>query len=217
MSVLFLCIGGGVAFGDSEFMIENPALDFEVVDAYPFDGFGDFGPFDGGHVMLLGLHGESRTIVEFDISSFAVPAGEMIQSATFQFYVGAPDVAGHGVDTSFKPDTIAAYGYVGNGAMEQSDFEAGNDRFLERTTLGTPYLGQQLTFDVTAFVTDLVHAEETWVGLSTRAEQLGGIGWFEGPESPMLTIQTVPVPEPGTLALLGVVGLLAAPRSRRRR
>ena len=103
---------------------------------------------------------------------------------------------------------MACHGYVGNGIPELSDFEAGNGNFLAREMLGEhPYIGQQLTFDVTDFVKQLVDTNQTWVGLTVRAEQLGGIMLFEGRHSPMLTIQTVPVPEPSALATLALAGL----------
>ena len=38
----------------AEFTIENPPVDFEVIDAEPFDGFGDNGPYSTFNDALLG-------------------------------------------------------------------------------------------------------------------------------------------------------------------
>ena len=203
-----LCLlGGAVAWADSQFIIDNPPLDYEVIDTEPFDGFGDFGPFPDSASVLLGYTGEAREVVEFDIAPFQVPAGERISSALFQAYIADNNIAGMGI-AGITPASVACHGYVGNGIPELSDFEAGNGNFLAREMLGEhPYIGQQLTFDVTDFVKQLVDTNQTWVGLTVRAEQLGGIMLFEGRHSPMLTIQTVPVPEPSALATLALAGL----------
>ena len=69
------------------FTIENPPVDFEVVDADPFDGFGDNGPYSTFNDALLGTLGECRSMAEFDISPFSVPPGEYINAATFEVII----------------------------------------------------------------------------------------------------------------------------------
>ena len=202
-----ICLMGGLtAFADSEFRIENPELDYEVIDAYPFDGYGDFGPFQSASSVLLGTTGEAREVIEFDISPFVVPSGEQITQALFQVYIADNYIAGMGVPWGDTPDLIALQGYVGNGVADLSDFEAGNDNILGRMDLIDPYIGQQLTWDITDYVRELVDAGETWLGLTVKAEEFGGIMLFEGPSSPMLTINTT-VPEPATLSVLALAGL----------
>jgi len=209
-SAVLILVSAVPAWANSQFVIENPPLDYEVIDAYPYDGFGDFGPFDGASSVLFGYTGEARECIEFDISPFHVPAGEQVTSALFQVYIMDANIAGMGI-AGITPDSVATYGYPGNGVMDLSDFEHGY--FLSRVELGeNPYIGQQLTFDITEFVQQLVSEGRTWVGLNVRAEQLGGIMLFEGPQSPMLTIQTAPVPEPTTLALAAAGVLLIVRR-----
>jgi len=205
---------GSPLMADSMFRIENPPLDYEVVDAYPFDGTGDFGPFDDASSVLLGYRGEAREIVEFDISGFQVPGGEYVSAALFQAYIADDNIGGLGI-AGITPSSLACHGYVGNGVAELSDFEAGDANFLARYLLGDdPYIGQQVTFDVTDFVRQLVAGGETWVGLTVRAEQLGGVMLFEGPRSPMLTIWTMPVPEPTSALLLMMAAVVPwRPRS----
>jgi len=213
-SLLFASVfGGTAALADSVFTIEDPLVDFEVVDADPFDGIGDNGPYSTFNDALLGTEGECRSMAEFDVSPFSVPPGEFISAATFEVRITAIDVFGLGVDGE-TPDSLAVDGYVGNGIAELSDFQAGDGNLLDSVATPDPWVGQVLSFDVTSYVTDLVNAEESFVGLTVRAESFGGLMMEEDddPAFPRLTIETIP--EPGTLALLSLLGL-ALPRRRR--
>jgi len=171
------------------FTIENPPVDFEVVDADPFDGFGDNGPYSTFNDVLLGTLGECRSMAEFDISTFSVPPGEFINMATFEVMITDIDIFGLGVDGE-TPESLAVDGYVGNGLAELSDFEAGDGNVLDAVDTPDPYIGQVLTFDVTSFVTDLVNAQEQYVGLTIRAVTFGGLQVEEGGVYPKLTIET---------------------------
>jgi hypothetical protein len=177
------------------FTIENPPVDFEVVDADPFDGFGDNGPYSTFNDALLGTLGECRSMAEFDISPFSVPPGEFISVATFEVNITEIDVFGLGVDGE-TPESLAVDGYVGNGLEELSDFEAGDGNVLDSIATPDPQIGQVLSFNVTSFVTDLVNAQEQYVGLTIRAETFGGLWVTEGGVFPKLTIETIPEPEP---------------------
>jgi len=176
------------------FTIENPPVDFEVVDADPFDGFGDNGPYSTFNDALLGTLGECRSMAEFDISPFSVPPGEFISVATFEVMITEIDIFGLGVDGE-TPESLAVDGYVGNGLEELSDFEAGDGNVLDSVDTPDPQIGQVLSFDVTSFVTDLVYAQEQYVGLTIRAETFGGLWVTEGGVFPKLTIETIPEPE----------------------
>lgn len=70
--------GASASLADSVFTIEDPPMDFEVIDADPFDGIGDSGPYSTFNNALLGTEGECRSMAEFDISPFTVPPGEFI-------------------------------------------------------------------------------------------------------------------------------------------
>ena len=177
------------------FTIENPPIDFEVVDAEPFDGFGDNGPYYTFNDALLGTLGECRSMAEFDISPFSVPPGEYISSATLEVMITAIEIYGLGVNGE-TPESLAVDGYVGNGLQELSDFEAGDGNLLDSVDTPDPQIGDVLTFDVTSFVIEMVNAQEQYVGLTIRAETFGGLWVTEGGVFPKLTIETIPGPEP---------------------
>lgn len=179
----------------STFTIENPPVDFEVVDADPFDGFGDNGPYATFNDALLGTLGECRSMAEFDISAFTIPPGEIISVATFEVMITAIDISGLGVDGE-TPERLAVDGYIGNGLAELSDFEAGDGNVLDVVDTPDPQIGQVLSFTVTSFVIDLVNAQEQYVGLTIRADTFGGLWVSEGGVFPKLTIETIPQPQP---------------------
>jgi hypothetical protein len=197
---------GPPAMADSIFTIEDPDVDFEVIDYDPWDGHGDVGPFYTFNDALIGTEGEIRSMAEFDLSGFTVPPGEFISDAMFEVRITTIDVFGMGVDGDI-PSGLAVDGYLGNGVDELSDFEAGDGNQLDSLPISDPQIGDILRFSVTPFITDLVNAGETWAGLTLRAESFGGLMFEEGQGYPRLTIQTA-VPEPGTLALCGLAGIL---------
>jgi hypothetical protein len=189
LSVAFL-LGGAPALADSVFTIENPPVDCEVVDADPFDGFGDSGPYSTFNDALLGTEGECRSMAEFDISGFTVPSGESISAATLEMVITAIEIYGLGVNGE-TPESLAVDGYVGNGLEELCDFEAGDGNELDSVATPDPQVGQLLSFDVTSFVIDMVNAQEQYVGLTVRAGTFGGLWVTEGGVYPKLTIETI--------------------------
>jgi len=188
---IVVVLGGAPVLADSVFTIENPPVDCEVVDAEPFDGYGDNGPYSTFNDALLGTLGECRSMAEFDISPFSVPPGEYISSATLEVVITAIEIYGLGVNGE-TPESLGVDGYVGNGVEELSDFEAGDGNLLDSVPTPDPQIGQLLTFDVTSFVTEMVNAQEQWVGLTVRAETFGGLWVTEGGIYPKLTIETMP-------------------------
>jgi hypothetical protein len=202
---------GPAAMADSLFVIADPEVDFEVIDYDPWDGLGDVGPFYTFNDALIGTEGEIRSMAEFDISGFSVPPGEFISDAMFEVKVTEIDVFGMGVDGDI-PSGLAVDGYVGDGVDDLSDFEAGDGNVLDTVATPAPEVGQVLRFRVTSYVTDLVDANESYVGLTLRAESFGGLMFEEGDGFPKLTIQTVP--EPGSFALCALASLLFLRRRR---
>jgi hypothetical protein len=192
------------AMADSLFTIEDPEVDFEVIDYDPWDGLGDVGPFYTFNDALIGTEGEIRSMAEFDISGFSIPPGEFISTATFEVQITETDVFGMGVDGDI-PSGLAVDGYIGDGVDELSDFEAGDGNTLDSIPTPDPQIGQVLRFDVTPHVINLVNAGETYVGLTLRAQDFGGLMFEEGNGFPRLAIQTVP--EPGTFAFCALAGL----------
>lgn len=196
---------GSAALADSNFTIENPPVDFEVIDAEPFDGVGDNGPYPTFNDAVLGTEGEARSMAEFDISTFSVPPGEVISAATFEIRITDVGVFGLGVDGEI-PDNLSVDGYVGNGVAELSDFQVADGNLLDVIATPDPWVGQVISFDVTSFVIDLVEAEEPFAGLTIRAGSFGGLMMAEGAAFPKLTIETIiepsaiePIDPPATL------------------
>jgi hypothetical protein len=183
------------AQADSVFTIENPDVDFQVIDAddgsgeYFYDGTGDFGPYSTYADVLVGSVGEIRSMAEFDISDFSVPPGEEISSATLEVVITAVEIYGLGVDGE-TPEGVAVDGYVGNGVAELTDFQIADGNFLDSEPTPDPYIGQLLKFDVTNWVIEVADAGETYVGLTARAESFGGLWIMEGGVYPKLTIET---------------------------
>lgn len=151
---------------------------------------------------------EIRSIVEFDIQGFYIglPPGETITSATFNVQYTS------GVAGLSLPGSLLVNGYVGNGTVTESDFQAG--------CTGTPpcncgTIAQYIvapdlpvetviSFDVTAYVTQLVGQSARNVGLAVRAGGVGGL-WLEEASFrpyPQLVIQTA-APDPCLGILLG--------------
>ncbi len=202
--VLLLAFGGAAALADSIFTIEDPAVDFEVIDADPFDGNGDNGPYSTFNDVLLGTECEARSMAEFDISPFSVPPGEFISSATLDVMITEIDIFGCGVNGE-TPASLAVDGYVADGVAALSDFQAGDGNVLYSIAAPNPQIGQILSFEVTAFVTELVNAEESFVGLTLRAEAFGGLWVTEGNGYPKLTIETTSEAQVPTLSEWGMI------------
>jgi hypothetical protein len=211
---------GPPAMADSLFTIENPEVDFQVIDAddgsgeYFFDGIGDFGPFDTFGDVALGSFGEARSMVEFDISEFAVPDGEIIVNAFLEVRYSGFGVWGLGIEGE-PTESVAVDGYIGNGLQELSDFQIADGNVLDSVATPSGEAGDILRFSITPFTTDVVNGGETWLGLTLRAETFGGHQFWENSNYPYpkLVIQTA-VPEPGTLAVCAAASLALLRRRR---
>jgi hypothetical protein len=193
LMLLAFAAWAATAPAQSLFTIDDPPVDFEVVDAEPFDGIGDNGPYATFNDALLGTLGECRSMAEFDISAFILPPGEVIASATLEVMITAIEIYGLGVDGE-TPEYLAVDGYVGDGVAELADFQAGDGNLLDTVLTPAPYVGQVVSFDVTPFVTEVVAVGETYVGLTVKAGTFGGLWVTEGNGYPRLTIETQPDP-----------------------
>ncbi|MFH1865769.1 MAG: FlgD immunoglobulin-like domain containing protein [Candidatus Eisenbacteria bacterium] len=191
--LLLFAAWAATAPAQTVFTIEDPPVDCEVIDAEPFDGIGDNGPYNTFNDVLLGTLGEARSMAEFDISPFSVPPGEVIRSATLEVVITDIEIYGLGVNGE-TPESLVVDGYVGNGVEELADFQAGDGNELDAVLTPDPWIGQVLTFDVTSFVTELVAVQETYVGLTVRAGSFGGVWVTEGNGYPKLIIETQPDP-----------------------
>ncbi|MBV6622933.1 MAG: cadherin-like domain-containing protein [Rivularia sp. (in: Bacteria)] len=172
----------------------QPETTFEVIDGGfdgEFDGSGD-SVFPGNFfTIILGSSGEAAEFAEFDISNLSLPEGETITNARFDVKITSLEVGGLGASFGDNPDSIGAFGYVGNGVADASDFEAGV--LLDTEDTSNPSVGQQLSFDVTDFVQNLVNSGESFAGIGLRALELGGVAVDPSSVSmPTLIIETAP-------------------------
>lgn len=201
------------------FTIADPEVDFEVIDGGNlglFDGLGDE-VFSTFNTVVLGSFGEAAEFAEFDLRDFSVTSGEVITSATFQVQLTSLEVGGLGVPFGVNPNNLGVYGYVGNGIAEASDFQAGT--LLKVLNISSASVGDILSFDVTAFINNLVNGSNPFAGFGIRAQEFGGLAIEESSSVgvPRLTIKTAAVtasiPESSsTLGLLafGVIGASSA-------
>jgi len=118
-----------------------------------------------------------------------------------------------------NPGSLGIFGYIGNGTVDASDFEAGV--FLSSVDISSSSPGDILSFDVSPFVNQRVSNGDAFAGFGIRALNLGALTLgganFPGIQ-PRLIIETAePVPEPttifGSAIALGVGGWLKRKKS----
>jgi len=198
-----------------------PAIKFKVIDLN-LNGQGDIvipGNFD---VVAKGTVAEAAAFAEFNLGNFSLNQNTTIKSAVMQImlhsvWVGDPHIGIH----SINPGSLGIFGYVGNGATDASDFEAGV--FLSSVDVSSfpPLLSvdTSISFDVTPFVKQRASNGDSFAGFGIRALNLGAASIY-GPSPPRLIVETTkftdpvpePVPEPttilGFITAIGVAGLL---------
>jgi hypothetical protein len=223
VAVASVCTALGFILGASEKAKAGsftfaPTITFEVIDleegSSRFDGLGDLvfpGNFD---VVARGTVGEAAEFAEFNIGSLSFTPNTVIKSAVFQAQINSFFVIGLGVNEFTNPGSLGIFGYVGNGTVEASDFEAGV--LLSSVDISSSSVGDILNFDVTPFVNQRVSNRDAFAGFGIRALNFGSLalerGEFSG-NGPKLIVETAePVPEPttifGSAIALGVGGWL---------
>jgi hypothetical protein len=195
-----------------------PTITFEVIDGgydgYSFDGLGDSvfpGNFDA---VARGPEGEAAEFAEFNINSLSLVPNTVISNAIFQAQIGTFSIYGLG-GSAVNPGSLGLFGYVGNGTVEASDFEAARV-LLSSVDVSSLSDRDFLKFDVTPFVNQQVSNSNAFAGFSVRALNFGGVYLTSNNSSPRLIVETAevaePVPEPTTLfgsaIALGVGGWL---------
>lgn len=184
-----------------------PTITFEVIDfnydGNSFDGLGDEvfpGNFD---VVLRGTDGEAAEFAEFNIDSLSLAPNTVISSAIFQAEIYTLVAFGLGIDV-INPGRLGIFGYVGNGRVEASDFEAGV--FLSSVDVSLSRDNDILSFDVTPFVNQRLSNGDAFAGFGIRALNLGGLALkntYAPGIQPRLIVETAdvtePVPEPTTM------------------
>jgi len=182
-----------------------PTITFEVIDGGifgdSFDGLGDQvfpGNFD---TVVKGTIGEAAEFAEFNIGSFSLAPNTVISSAVFQAEILTFLVYGLGVSAT-NPGSLGIFGYVGNGTVDASDFEAGV--LLSSVDVSSSSAGDILNFDVTPFVNQRVSNGDTFAGFGIRALNFGSLALANySDRRPRLIVETAdvaePVPEPTTI------------------
>jgi len=216
VAVTSVCTALGFVLGASPeakaaSFIFAPTITFEVIDLDDQYYFGGPGRFDGlgdlvfprnFDTVVRGTVGEAAEFAEFNIGSFSL-APNTITSAIFQAEIYSFQTFGLGVGF-LNPGSLGIFGYVGNGTVEASDFEAGV--FLSSVDISSSSPGDILNFDVTPFVNQRVSNRDAFAGFGIRALNLGALTLgganFPGIQ-PRLIIETAdvgePVPEPTTI------------------
>jgi hypothetical protein len=180
------------------------ADDFNNNVGSSIDGRGDSAFPDNFGDVVRGTLGERASFAEFNIGSFSLAPNRVISSAVFQAQVVDGRVYGFGVNGTF-PDSLGIFGYVGNGIVEASDFEAGVFLSSVNVSVSSAINREILNFDVTSFLNERVSNRDAFAGFGIRALSIGGISLNPNLSSiqPRLIVETAdvaqPVPEPTTI------------------
>lgn len=169
----------------------------------PYSG-ATFGPLVGkiDHIQSNpSLTVESRGFYEFNLTALAASS---VSSASFSFTTTDVVSAGFSCfDLSGCPtiNSINVFGYTGDGAIKPSDFNAGS--WL--TEVNSLPLGSTISIDVTAFISGLVSAGNSFAGFNLQSAVFNGALYF--PQG-QLTVNYTPststpaaVPLPSALIL----------------
>jgi hypothetical protein len=188
--------------------------DVDIPGFFTYDGLGDgvgLISVDGSNVtsVLKGPSGEVAHLNEFNIGSFSFTPDTVITKAVLQVNILTFSSIGVGIETPINPGSLGIFGYVGNGTVEASDFEAGV--FLSSVDVSSSSDNDILNFDVTPFVNQRVNNQDAFAGFGIRALNLGGLALNNNDSDipnnfvplglkPRLILETAePVPEPTTI------------------
>lgn len=181
-----------------------PNLDTATIRDNPTDGNPD--DINTGFFVFDDSNNTDRGITEFDIMTLTSPVSQAILNLE---RVGTLNVS----------QFVSVFGYTGNGTIELSDW--GDGIFI--TSFFVDSSVSAIDVDVTPFINSQIGLSSDFVGFNLRSPdnsiELVLFAPSLGPSaSPTLSItdDQVVLPEPGTLAVLGL-GLLGLGLVRRRR
>ena len=206
-----------------ESTISSEIVDYSSDGLGNSDGLGDvsFTEFSISGIVK-GPFGDKGQFNEFNIGSFSFAPSTVINSAVLQVEIYSIVGIDLGINTPTNPGSLGIFGYVGNGTVEVSDFEAGI--FLNSVDISSSSTGDILSFDVSPFVNQRVSNGDAFAGFGIRALNFGGLylnNYTSPGIKPRLIVETAdvaePVPEPttifGSALALGVGGWLKRKKS----
>jgi len=185
--------------------IFTPTTTYTVGDTIGQDGVGDYifgaASLPVGIISGQGYRQEYRALYEFNLATLFTAPNTVISSAIFG--VKANTISSYG-----RWSWLYAYGYIGNGKPDVSDFEAGEylDRIplysvLLNTTIPGINPSPNLAFNVLPFIRQRIENNDAFAGFSFR--NVNDDAYLAFSENASLTIITAdvaePVPEPTTI------------------
>ena len=154
---------------------------------------------------------EDRTALEFAVGALS---GATISSATLSLLQN-----GRG-----GQPLIDFYGYFADGVISLSDFELSTQTLAAQVQTSNDNTNNNLllgSIDVTSFVQSALTDSQDYIGFLIRINNEGNIGFFSsvvhGTQwyTPILTIQTIPIPSAVWLFISGLLGLVGMTRHKK--
>jgi hypothetical protein len=173
----------------------NNGTSFLVADVNR-DGLGDW--YYGGVPLPVGRrlrNEEYRALYEFNLASLSLASNTVISSAILLASVNSIEERDGGYAY------LQAYGYIGNGQADVSDFEAGE--YLDRKNFGFIMHREPvgvIDFNVLPFINQRIRNNDAFAGFSIHNDQIDHYGdddlYIHLNQNARLIITTVDVPEP---------------------
>ena len=181
----------------------TPSPSYTVGDTKDRDGLGDyiFGSVSlpVGIIKGEGYRHEYRALQEFNLANLSLAPNTAISSAIF-------GVKANNISSYERFSRLDAYGYIGNGQGDLSDFGAGerlDGRFLYSVinTGSGSNPSPIFSFNVLPFITQRINNNDSFAGFALRNDN--GEAYLTLNQDARLTIITAdvaePVPEPTTI------------------
>ena len=194
------------------------AADHTLIDA---SGNGQANSFESNFPLQLRAGeaysvGTYRSFIEFDISVLGPTTS--VTSAVLRLESASAQVG-----------QVDLHGYLGDGAIQLSDYGAVGTSNRLGSISGAGFVGEAFNFDVTTYIQGLVSNDDEFVGFMVRSPDLeltisDRMVFYSTeflpsdthpPTIPILTLETTSIPEPSGLALILTLAIVCG-RIRRR-